>query len=72
MGSRLGEKYTNEIVPALMKRFGYTNTMQVPQIEKIVVNVGIGEAVQNPKLLEGVVESLMAITGQKPSIRRAK
>ena len=72
MGSRLGEKYTNEIVPALMKRFGYTNTMQVPQIEKIVVNVGIGEAVQNPKLLEGVVENLIAITGQKPSIRRAK
>lgn len=72
MASRLREKYTNELVPAMMKRFGYTNRMQVSQIEKIVVNVGIGEAVQNPKLLEGVVENLVAITGQKPSIRRAK
>jgi large subunit ribosomal protein L5 len=72
MGSRLSEKWKDEIVSALMKRFGYTNTMQVPQLEKIVVNVGMGEAIQNPKLLEGVVNNLMVITGQKPSIRRAK
>jgi large subunit ribosomal protein L5 len=72
MGTRLKDRYTSEVVPALMKRFGYTNRLEVPALEKIVVNVGVGEAIQNPKLLEGVAEDLRTITGQKPSIRRAK
>lgn len=72
MGPRLKDRYAHEIVPALMKRLGYANKMQVPALEKIVVNVGIGEAIQNPKLLEGVARNLTTITGQKPSIRRAK
>ena len=72
MGARLREKYADEIVPALMKRFGYVNRSEVPALEKVVVNVGVGEAIQTPKLLEGVTADLMAITGQRPCIRGAK
>jgi len=69
---RLKEKYQKEVVPALMKRFGYKNVMEVPKIEKIVVNMGVGEAVQNIKALENAMNDLALITGQKPSVRRAK
>jgi large subunit ribosomal protein L5 len=70
--ARLKEKYKKEIVPALMKKFGYKNVMQVPKLEKIVVNVGVGEAIQNAKLLDSAVSDLSRITGQKPAIKRAK
>ncbi len=69
---RLKEKYFKEIVPMLMKKFGYKNIMEVPKIEKIVVNMGVGEAVQNIKALENAMNDLSLITGQKPSVRRAK
>ncbi|MEO2069181.1 MAG: 50S ribosomal protein L5 [Desulfurobacteriaceae bacterium] len=69
---RLRKKYQEEVVPALMKKFGYKNIMEVPKIEKIVVNMGVGEAVQNIKALENAMNDLALITGQKPSVRRAK
>jgi large subunit ribosomal protein L5 len=69
---RLKERYQKETVPAMMKRFGYKNVMQVPRLDKIVVNVGVGEAVGNVKLLDAVSTDLATITGQKPVIRRAK
>jgi large subunit ribosomal protein L5 len=69
---RLKKKYQKEVVPALMKKFGYKNIMEVPKIEKIVVNMGVGEAVQNIKALENAMNDLALITGQKPSVRRAK
>jgi len=69
---RLRERYKSEIVPALMKRFGYTNPMQVPRVQKVVVNMGLGEAVANPKLIDGAVTDLTTITGQKPIVTRAK
>lgn len=69
---RLKKKYKEEVVPALMKKFGYKNVMEVPKIEKIVVNMGVGEAVQNIKELENAMNDLALITGQKPSVRRAK
>jgi large subunit ribosomal protein L5 len=69
---RIKEKYQKETIPALMKRLGYTNVMQVPRLEKIVVNVGVGDAIQNLKTLDAVSSDLSAITGQKPVIRRAK
>jgi len=69
---RLKQKYREEVIPALMKKFGYKNVMEVPKIEKIVVNMGVGEAVQNIKALENAMEDLALITGQKPSVRRAK
>jgi large subunit ribosomal protein L5 len=68
---RIKEKYQKEVAPALMKRFGYTNVMQVPKMKKIVVNVGMGDAIQNAKLMDAVSSDLAAITGQKPVIRRA-
>ncbi len=70
--SFLFEKYQKEVVPALMKKFKYKNVMQVPKLEKIVVNMGLGEAVQNIKILDHAVEELKVITGQKPVITRAK
>ncbi len=70
--SFLFEKYQKEVVPALMKKFNYKNIMQVPKLEKIVVNMGLGEAVQNIKILDHAVEELTVITGQKPVITRAK
>jgi len=70
--SFLFEKYRKEVVPALMKKFNYKNVMQVPKLDKIVVNMGLGEAVQNIKILDHAVEELTVITGQKPVITRAK
>ena len=69
---RLRDMYREKVVPALMKEFGYKNVMQVPKLERIVLNVGMGEAIQNVKLLEGAVEELGLITGQKPIVTRAK
>ena len=69
---RMRTKYEKESVPALMKRFGYTNRMQVPRLQKIVVNMGLGEAVANPKLVDAAVLELTSITGQKPIVTRAK
>lgn len=69
---RLLDKYKNEIVPALTRDFGYSNVMQVPKITKISVNMGLGEAVQNPKIVDGCLEELSSITGQKPIITRSK
>ena len=70
--SRLKEKYVNEVVPALRERFGYKSVMEVPKLEKIVLNMGVGEAAQDAKLLDGAMEDLAAISGQKPAITRAK
>lgn len=72
MAARLKEKYTQDIAPALMKKFNYRSPMQLPKIEKIVINMGVGEAAQNPKLLDGAVEDLTLIAGQKPVVTRAK
>ena len=69
---RLREAYLQKVVPALMKEFGYKNIMQVPKLERIVLNVGMGEAIQNVKLLESAAEELGTITGQKPLITKAK
>jgi len=69
---RLRDAYQQQVVPALMKEFGYKNVMQVPKLERIVLNVGMGEAIQNAKLLEGAVTELGTITGQKPVVTRAK
>lgn len=70
--ARLKEKYKQEIVPALMKKFEYKNVMQAPKLEKMVINVGVGEAIQNVKLLDSAMSDLTSITGQKPAIKRAK
>jgi large subunit ribosomal protein L5 len=70
--ARLKEAYLQEQVPALMKEFQYRNVMEVPRIEKIVLNMGLGEAIQNPKLLESAVEELGRITGQKAVITKSK
>nr|WP_198005437.1 50S ribosomal protein L5 [Hydrogenivirga sp. 128-5-R1-1] len=69
---RLYQKYREEVVPRLMKRFEYKNPMEVPRLVKIVVNMGVGEAVQDIKSLERAMEDLKLITGQQPSVRRAK
>ncbi len=66
------EKYLNEVVGALRKEFGYINLMAVPKITKVVVNIGMGEAIQNPKLLDAAAEELAVITGQRSVIRRAR
>ena len=72
MTPRLLERYRKEVVPRLSEEFGYRNVHQVPRLEKVVVNMGVGAATQNPKLLEKAVEELAAITGQKPLVRRAR
>jgi large subunit ribosomal protein L5 len=69
---RLKERYRTEVVPALVEEFGYDNIMQVPRLQKVVVNVGAGEALQNAKALDAISQDLMTITGQKPIITRAK
>ncbi len=69
---RLREHYNTTVVPELIQQFGYRNSMQVPKLDKIVVNVGVGEAIQNVKLLDVAVEELAAITGQQPVLTRAK
>ncbi len=72
MATRLQEYYENEVVSALIQRFGYKNRMQVPKLEKVVLNMGVGEAVLNARVIENAVEDLTRIAGQRPSIRRAR
>ncbi len=70
--ARLRDRYREEVVPALKDRFGYENVMQIPQLEKIVVNMGVGEAAQNSRALDGAMDDLARVTGQKPQLRRAR
>ena len=70
--SRLKDKYQKDVVPALRKEFGYKNVMAVPKIEKVVVNMGLGEATSNAKLVDVGADELARITGQKPVTRRSK
>jgi large subunit ribosomal protein L5 len=70
--ARLKDRYQNEVVPAMIKDFGYKNTMQVPRLEKITINVGVGEATQNVKAIDAAVAEITAIAGQKPVVTRAK
>ena len=70
--ARLKDYYQNEVVPAMMKQFGYTSTMQVPRLEKIIVNMGLGEAIQNVKILESASAEIGALTGQKAVITKAR
>ncbi|WP_411345107.1 50S ribosomal protein L5 [Paenibacillus sp. WLX1005] len=72
MASRMKDLYLNDIVPALTTKFNYTTVMQVPKVEKIVINMGVGEAVSNSKVLDSAVSELQLIAGQKPVITRAK
>lgn len=69
---RLQQKYNNEVVPDLMEKFGYKNIMQVPKLEKIVINMGIGEAKDNSKVIESALSDLQIIAGQKPIVTRAR
>ncbi len=69
---RMREKYNQKVVAHLMKRFAYKNPMQVPRLQKIILNIGLGDAVQNPKLLDAAVDEMAAISGQKPVITRAR
>lgn len=70
--SRLKERYARELVPKLMKEFAYSNTMQVPRLEKVLINMGLGEAIQNIKVLDSAAQEIMAITGQRPVSTTAK
>ena len=70
--NRVQQNYIENIKPALMKKFAYTTVMQVPKLDKIVLNMGVGDAIQNSKLIDAAVEDLTAITGQKPVITKAK
>ena len=70
--NRLKEKYTKEIVPSLKEKYNYKSVMQVPKLEKVVINIGVGDATQNSKLLEAACEELEQITGAKPVITKAK
>ena len=70
--ARLKDKYLNEVVPGLQEKFNYKNVMAIPKLDKIVVNIGLGEAVQNPKALDAAVSDLTLITGQKPVVTKAK
>ena len=72
MSSRFKEMYKTEVVPALIKKFNYKNVMEVPKLDKIVINMGVGEAKENPKALESAVSDLTIISGQKPIITKAK
>ena len=72
MSGQLKERYATEVVPALTKQFEYTNPMQVPRLDKIVVNIGLGEALTNAKAVDAAVGDIQAITGQKPIVTRAK
>jgi large subunit ribosomal protein L5 len=69
---RLKDKYMGEVIPAMQQKFNYKNIMEVPKLEKVVINMGVGEATQNPKALDGAAADLTAISGQKPVITRAK
>jgi large subunit ribosomal protein L5 len=70
--SRLRDRYSKDVVPALKKEFGYKNVMAIPKIEKVVVNMGLGEATQNAKIVDAGADELSRITGQKPVVTRAK
>jgi large subunit ribosomal protein L5 len=70
--ARMKDRYTEEIAPALKERFGIENPMRIPRLEKIVVNMGVGEAAQNSRALDGAMDDLARITGQKPQLRRAR
>ena len=70
--ARLKEFYSQEVAPAMMKKFGYKNVMEIPKVEKVIINMGVGEAVANPKVLDAAVGDLTLISGQKPVITRAK
>ncbi|TCS94175.1 50S ribosomal protein L5 [Hazenella coriacea] len=72
MAARLKEQYQKDVASAMLKKFNYKSSMQVPKIEKVVINMGVGEAVGNPKVLDNAVEDLTTISGQKPVITRAK
>ena len=72
MSARLKERYESEVKPQLMERFGYSSVMQVPRMQKITVNMGVGEAKQDTKMLDAAAEQLATITGQKPAVRRAR
>ena len=72
MAARLKDKYEKEVLQVLMKEFGYKNVMQVPKVLKVVVNVGLGEAIANPKLIDGAVKELGEITGQRAVVKKAK
>jgi large subunit ribosomal protein L5 len=72
VSARFAAKYTNEAIPALQKQFAYKNPMQVPKLQKIVINMGLGQAVTNPKIIDSAVDELRAVTGQKPVVTRAK
>jgi large subunit ribosomal protein L5 len=72
MAARLKEHYQKNVIPALRKEFGYENIMAVPKIEKIAVNIGLGEATQNPRMMDAAVSELATITGQKPVVTKAK
>ena len=72
MSGQLKERYTTEVVPALLKQFEYANPMQVPRLDKIVVNIGLGEALTNAKAVDAAVGDVQLITGQKPIVTRAK
>ncbi|MBI5609234.1 MAG: 50S ribosomal protein L5 [Deltaproteobacteria bacterium] len=72
MAPRLADKYKNEIVPALTKEFAYSNAMMVPRLQKVVINFGLGEAAQNPKIVDRAVEQMAALSGQKPVVTRAR
>jgi large subunit ribosomal protein L5 len=72
MPPRLRDRYRKDVVPALMRELGYTNALAVPKLQKIVLNMGLGEATQNPKILDSAVEELGAISGQRPVVTKAK
>jgi large subunit ribosomal protein L5 len=72
MATRLKEKYRSEVSQAMMEKFGYKNVMEIPKVEKVVINMGVGEAVGNPKILDAAVGDMTLIAGQKPIITRAK
>ena len=70
--NRLKEKYINEVVPSLISKYNYSSKMQAPKLEKIVINMGVGDATQNSKFLEGAIDDLTKITGQRPVVTKAK
>ena len=70
--ARLMDRYQNEIAPALQQKFSYTNVMQIPKVDKIVINMGVGEAVQNSKAIDSAVADMMKLSGQKPVVTKAK
>ncbi|GAB2695890.1 50S ribosomal protein L5 [Paenibacillus thermoaerophilus] len=72
MAARLKERYLNEVTPALMQKFNYTSVMQVPKVEKVVINMGVGDAAGNAKLMDAAVQDLQLIAGQKPVVTKAK